>query len=261
MDAHTSNSWSLYWYATAALFAVLSLGVSQTSAQDISQLSQEQLESRVVDIFSSSCAQVGCHAGSNPQMGIALTEDLFYGHTVDAPSRERPGLDLIEPGRPDSSYLIHKVRGQEDIVGAPMPFTGEKLSEEEVQVLEAWTRGLSEEGLARTRSVQAKSAQPFSGWKVINTPTTRMVDAKRWLFLISHRFVPTINSGYETLYGLDGSGAIFLNMGYAPTNDLCINLGRSNVSNTVELDVKYRLAEQRLSGGWPVGIAAQGAVN
>lgn len=262
MKPLVSGAWSLSRLAgLPVLLTLLVVGVSEVSAQDISQLSPEDLESRVVEIFMSTCAQVGCHAGSNPQMGMALTEEQFYGHIVDAPSRERPELKLIDPGRPDSSYLIHKVKGREDIVGAPMPFTGEKLSEQEVQILEEWTRGLTEVDMVRQQQAGPKTAQAFSGWKVINMPTTRMVDARRWLFLISHRFVPAVGSGYDTFYGLDGSGTIFLNLGYAPSDELFINLGRSNVANTVELDVKYRLAQQTLSGGWPVGLALQGAVN
>src|SRR5690606_40747637 len=100
-------------------------------AQDL-----EELQVRVADLFNRSCARVGCHAGSDPQMGMSLAPNDFVGHTVTQPSRERPDLQLIHPGQPDSSYLLMKVRGDDGIIGLQMPMTGNKLSEGEIAAIE-----------------------------------------------------------------------------------------------------------------------------
>jgi hypothetical protein len=102
---------------------------------------------------------------------------------------------------------------------------------------------------------------PFNGWKVVNTPTSRMVDKGDWLFLISHRFFPAVDAGYDAFWGLDGSGVIFLNMGYAITNKLFVNLGRSNSSDNVQLDVKYGLKNQYPGDQLPFAAAVQTSIN
>ncbi len=249
---------SLRLLVSLSLFAAAhSWSVPRLHAQDLPQI-QEQ----VASIFSQTCAQVGCHTGSTPQMGLSLEEEAFVGHTVNQPSRERPDLRLIHPGSPDSSYLVKKVRGDDDIVGAPMPFTGDRLSEQEISTIASWVNALADADLeAITQQAPAKTALPFDGWKVVNVPTTRMVDAGLWFFLISHRFVPPFSEGYESFYGLDGSSTIFLNLGYAPTDDLLFILGRSNASDNVELQAKYRFFQQTLEPKWPVSLAAQAAVN
>lgn len=241
----------------AILCAVQPLASGNVHAQDV-----EELQSRVADLFNRSCARVGCHAGSDPQMGMSLEEDLFFPHTVDQPSRERPELKLVDPGAPDSSYLVMKVTDHPDIIGMRMPMTGNTLSEAEVGTITDWIEALDEVDVAaQTQAAPPKTASAFDGWKVVNLPTTRMVDAKTWLFLISHRFNPELTAGYEAFYGLDGSSIIFLNLGYAPTSDLLFVLGRSNASDNVELQAKYRLMEQTLDGSRPLSIAAHSSVN
>ncbi len=225
------------------------------AAQDLAEL-----EPQVADIFNQSCAQVGCHAGSDPQMGMSLEDELFFDHTVGATSQERPDLEIVHPGEPDSSYLLMKVRGDEDIVGAQMPFTGNPLSESEIATIEEWVSALGEADLSE-RPAAAKTTTAFGGWKVVNLPTTRMVDARTWLFLISHRFNPEISAGYDAFWGLDGSGIIFLSMGYAPTNDVLFTLGRSNAADNVELQGKARFLSQTLDNRMPLSLAAHAAVN
>ncbi len=245
---------------------VLLLGAAMlVSAFDVSALKAqnlEELQEQVASIFSQSCALVGCHAGSDAQMGMSLERESFVGHTVDEPSMERPDLRIIAPGNPDSSYLVMKVKGHEDIVGAPMPFTGERLSELEVETIEKWIEALAEADIeAMKQSTSARMVSPFAGWKVVNVPTTRMVEPGLWYFLISHRFNPELSAGYEAFYGLDGPSIIFLNLGFAPTDDLLFVLGRSNASDNVELQAKYRFFQQTVQPQWPVSLAAHATVN
>lgn len=241
----------------AAMALLTGLLGSPLHAQDL-----EVIQEQVAAIFERSCALVGCHVGSDAQMGMRLERDSFVAYTVDQPSMERPDLRLIAPGNPDGSYLVMKVKGHEDIIGAQMPFTGDRLSGEEIGTIENWIdalEGVDLESIVEARPVRA--ARPFEGWKVVNVPTTRMVDRGLWFFLISHRFIPEISAGYEAFYGLDGSGIIFLNLGYAPTDDLLFVLGRSNASDNVELQAKYRFFEQTVGPGRPLGLAAQGTLN
>jgi hypothetical protein len=234
---------------------------SSALAQSPSTLDLDALEQDVAMIFGESCARAGCHSGPNPQQGMDLTRDQFYASIVDVPSRERPELKRVDPGQPDSSYVVMKIEGHPDIVGTRMPFTGETLSEDEVQSIRTWIRRLPEDTADRSAQASTSPAYPFDGWKVINLPTARALDAGSWLFLISHRFNPPLNQGYDAFFGLDGSGIIYLSLGYAITDDLLVALGRSNASDNVELQTRYQIAQQRGERGWPIGLSVQGTLN
>ncbi len=230
------------------------------ASQDVAQLSVEELESRVADLFGRSCARVGCHAAPVPQQGMDLSRENFYALIVDEPSREMPALKRVHPGQPEISYLVMKIKGAPGIKGVQMPFTGDKLTEEEINTIETWISKMGEVDQAR-KVVEPEVAYPFLSWKVVNLPTTRTLAAGSQFFLIGHRFVPPVNTGYEGFYGLDGSGIIFLNFGFAPTDKLLIVLGRSNSADDVELQTRYQITPQKLQGGSPIGIGVQGSVN
>ncbi len=247
--------------AAVCLLLLALLGRAEARGQDLSQLSEADLEARVTALFERSCARAGCHAGPIPQQGMELTREQFYASIVGEPSRERPDLLRVHPGQPDSSYLVMKVRGAPGIQGVQMPLIGDPLTEEEIRTLEAWIASIERVDVRRKQRASPAEAFPFDGWKVINLPTTRALDAGSWLFLISHRFNPTLGDGYDAFFGIDGSGIIYLSLGYAFTDDFLIALARSNAADNVEVQARYRLAQQGRSGGWPVEVSAQAALN
>lgn len=82
-----------------------------------------------------SCHLGGADAGS-------LTLDDGYDALVLVPSDARPGLLLVSPGDPFSSYLMHKLLGTQatiDGTGDDMPASG-SLPDEERALIEAWIR-------------------------------------------------------------------------------------------------------------------------
>jgi hypothetical protein len=247
--------------AFGLLLLGLLLSTGGAAAQDLSQLSEQELEARAVALFQRSCTQAGCHTGPIPQQGMDLTADQFYASLVGVPSQERPELMRVNPGDPASSYLIHKVKGAPGIMGLPMPMTGDRLSEQEVATLEAWIRRIEAVDEGRREATPTAAPFAFAGWQVVNLPTTRMHPRGTTLFRISHRFNPAVSDGYEAFYGLDGSGIILLSLGYAFTDDFSMALGRSNVDDTVELQGRYRFARQSAQGGFPVSLAAQATVD
>jgi len=91
------------------------------------------------EVFSVSCALSGCHSGSSPTGGMNLSAGVAYGNIVLVPSTERADLDRIQPGEPDLSYLVKKIRGDPDIVGSPMPLIGTITSAQRQLVID-WVR-------------------------------------------------------------------------------------------------------------------------
>jgi len=233
-------------------------GLSNAHAQNPASLTSQQLEERVVALFARSCAQVGCHAAPIPQQEMDLSAEQFYASIVGVPSKGRPDVLRIHPGHPESSYLIKKVRGDSDIEGVQMPLVGDRLTEEEIQTIEAWISGLNAVDEARVQAAPPPEPFPFAGWQVVNTPTTRMVPAGNLLFRISHRFNPPLSSGYDSFWGLDGSGIILMSLGYSFTDNFFVTLGRSNAEDDVELQARYLLAQQ---GKLPFDLALQTTFN
>ena len=90
------------------------------------------------EIFTPSCAFVGCHAGSNPAQGQNLSAGQAYSNIVNVPAGERPSMDRIEPGQPSQSYLWLKVTDDPSIIGARMPRGAPALSQEKLDLLREW---------------------------------------------------------------------------------------------------------------------------
>ncbi len=92
-----------------------------------------------VQIFTPICAKDGCHAASTGQQGLVLEPSVSYSLLVNHPATENSTLDRVEPGDPERSYLIRKLRGDPDISGVRMPQDGPPyLSSEQIAGIAAW---------------------------------------------------------------------------------------------------------------------------
>ena len=89
------------------------------------------------NIFTPSCATSGCHSGSAPAEGLALTEGNSFSNLVNVASNEVPLLNRVEPGNTADSYLIRKVEGTAS-VGLQMPRNRPALSTEKIQAIRDW---------------------------------------------------------------------------------------------------------------------------
>ena len=67
--------------------------------------------------FQATCATPGCHSAQSRASGLVLEKDSSYSGIVGVPSRQAPALNLITPGNPGHSYLLHKLRGTQASVG------------------------------------------------------------------------------------------------------------------------------------------------
>jgi len=96
------------------------------------------------------CANSLCH-GEAAEGGLDLTPLNAYANIVTAPS-QGSSLALIEPRRPDQSYLYHKLSaktfpGSYAIEGAPMPSAGGAISAGQLEAIRLWIEaGAPEEG-------------------------------------------------------------------------------------------------------------------
>ena len=78
-----------------------------------------------------------CHSGAAAPAGLRLDEGSSYGLLVGVASRESGGTQRVAPGRPDDSYLVHKLEGRA-AVGARMPLGGPYLDDATIAVIREW---------------------------------------------------------------------------------------------------------------------------
>jgi len=82
-----------------------------------------------------------CHnpnGGAFRQVGLDLSTAGSYDSIVGVASREKPGLMRVAPGDAENSYLIHKLEGRTDIIGARMPNRGPFLSDGQLAIIRRW---------------------------------------------------------------------------------------------------------------------------
>lgn len=94
----------------------------------------------VEDIFSRSCGGAACHVNQDvPSAGLDLSPGRVRDALVGAEAIGRPGLDLVVPGDPGTSYLWCKLIGEcAERVGERMPSLAPPLSAAELETIRTW---------------------------------------------------------------------------------------------------------------------------
>ncbi len=119
------------------------------------------------EIFGTICS--ACHTGANAPQGLRLdSEQNAYESLVGQPAREAPALLRVAPGAPDASYLIHKVEGRANIIGARMPRGEAALSPEQIGLVRDWIDNGAPRtgaGTAAARVVLAGIEATASQWR------------------------------------------------------------------------------------------------
>lgn len=92
-----------------------------------------------VNVLAPRCATSSCHGGSPPAYAPGLDADVAWDELVGRPSLQA-SMNLVEPGSPDQSYLVLKLRGAAGWVGGiptPMP-VDDTLDEADIAAIEGW---------------------------------------------------------------------------------------------------------------------------
>jgi hypothetical protein len=91
------------------------------------------------EIFTPTCAALGCHDSLGQQQGLVLSPGRAYGNVVGKASTEMPQLMRIAPSDPANSYLYRKITGA-GITGARMPQGGPYLTDAQTKLVRDWIR-------------------------------------------------------------------------------------------------------------------------
>jgi len=126
------------------------------------------------NIFGAICTN--CHTGANAPRGLRLdSEENSYAFLVNRTADEIPTLMRVNPGKPDDSYLIKKLDGAADIVGARMPLGGPYLSQVQIDQVRSWiANGAPRTGTgSATTKVARASAQKIDSQVTVDLHFSR----------------------------------------------------------------------------------------
>lgn len=91
------------------------------------------------EVFTPTCANIGCHHPLGQQSQMVLTAGRSYADTVNVSSVEMPNLMRVAPGDPASSYLYRKITGA-GITGDRMPLSLPPLNDAQIRLVRDWIR-------------------------------------------------------------------------------------------------------------------------
>jgi hypothetical protein len=79
-----------------------------------------------------------CHGGTQ---GINLTTGTDWANDlIGVPSSQ--GMNIVEPGNANNSYLIRKLENGPGISGSRMPFGANPMSQADINLIRAWINGM-----------------------------------------------------------------------------------------------------------------------
>jgi hypothetical protein len=89
-------------------------------------------------MFVADCGGMGCHGGVLPQDGLDLESGAGYAGLVGVASEQCGDRLLVEPGQPDTSYLLDKMLGVDMCMGTRMPKGAMPYSAAQIDLITAW---------------------------------------------------------------------------------------------------------------------------
>ena len=125
--------------AAVSLTCLAFLGIAQTVVQTENPQPTINFSNTILPLLTENCADANCHSGSQAWMDLNLADEKRYENLVNRYSKEVNELKLIVPFKPDSSYLLHKIKGIQ-AKGARMPYKKESLTKQEIVLIEKWIK-------------------------------------------------------------------------------------------------------------------------
>jgi len=123
-----------------AMITATSGTASSDVALSVIALATATFSGSVEPIFNLTCATASCHTGASPPKGMNLSAGNAYSNIVAVASTDLPSMERVSPNAPLESYLVHKLRGSQAIVGgigSRMPLGG-SVSDDEIAAIVAW---------------------------------------------------------------------------------------------------------------------------
>jgi Bacterial Ig-like domain len=112
------------------------------------------------NVFTPICTK--CHIGASAPEGLQLDASHSYSLLVGVASAEQSNVLRVEPGDPDSSYIIRKLQGAAGISGGQMPLGGPYLPQSTIDVIRQWITAGAQQSAAASLESSIKAVQQFA---------------------------------------------------------------------------------------------------
>jgi hypothetical protein len=111
-------------------------------------------------IFTPICT--GCHSGANAPQGLRLDAANSYALLVNVNANEVPTLRRVNPGSPDTSYLVQKIQGTAS-VGGRMPLGQAALPQDRIDLVRRWIAAGAPQSGSPPNNLTVSSSIPAGG--------------------------------------------------------------------------------------------------
>ncbi|MBT8068646.1 MAG: Ig-like domain-containing protein [Gammaproteobacteria bacterium] len=150
-------------------------------------------------LFTPTCASSTCHGGGNPAAGLNLEAASSHANLVGIASTQDAGIQRVNAGDPDNSYLIQKLEGTA-ATGQDMPPSGAIL-QADIDMVRQWiSAGAVDDTIVVLNPIQVTSLTPAPNADLPSQPAqiiagfSRDVDAS------------TVNALTFTVFAAGGDG-------------------------------------------------------
>ena len=196
------------------------------------------------NVFTPVCSP--CHSGAGAPQGLRLDAANSYAALVGVPSSEVSSLLRVEPGAPDSSYLVQKLEGRA-AVGGRMPLDQPALPQATILVIRQW---IQDGALPESAAASAAARSSFAVTAVSPTADVIAVAFNRPL---DASLVSGATVELRSAPSVDGSSPIPAALAVSPHNAALLLIEPA----TPLAAGRYQL---RLRGSGPVALADWNAV-
>lgn len=130
---------------TASLAVALCFVATGCDDQDNVDDTEPPEYREVAAVFEASgCATESCHGGPNVQGELSMDTPDYWVQLIDVEcansDADEAGYLRVKPGDPDASFLMTKLalEGIDPELGLPMPPSGDRLTEDELDLVRRW---------------------------------------------------------------------------------------------------------------------------
>ena len=151
-------------------------------------------------LFGPTCATAGCHSGGAPAANLNLEAANSYAMLIGIPSTQDAGVQRVNPGNPDQSYLVTKLEGP-GAAGGQMPPAG-PIPQADIDVVRQWiSDGAIDDTVVVLDPIRVVSLSPMPGAALTAQPTQIVAGFDRELD------AATVNANTFLLQGSGGDGS------------------------------------------------------
>ncbi len=126
-----------------AATAMLAAPVYAASCDPEKATSSVSFSKSIEPLLADTCASMTCHYSHGAAADLVLNTGAAYHFLVGQYSVEARPMRIVEPGDPEASYIIHKLRGTQEKAGGGgerMPWEAPPLAEKDIAMIATWIK-------------------------------------------------------------------------------------------------------------------------